>query len=203
MDKILASAIRNKLHLSAFDQMTESRFYEIDLSALISNLFDVVPADALPFLAQQYGITGYNGWRYAVTEQDKRDLLKRAIDVHKLKGTETAIVEALKMINVTPVTILKGEYELYCNGEQFTGGQFTCGGENPFVIQVQIMQADFPVISEDMATDMVAIILTHKSARDYLVSIDYFIDPFTDAFGLSDTLELEVVTAGIRSYYTL
>ena len=140
MDNILASALKNKPHIAAFDQMAGDRLYNIDLSALIPNLFDVVPAAALPYLAIQYGVSGYNGWRYADTEQKQRDLLKKAIEIHKYKGTEWSIKEALKMIGMTPVTIVKGQYLLYCNGEQFTGGNFLCGAPNPFVLQVQVDQ---------------------------------------------------------------
>ena len=203
MANILPSSIKQNADLAAYDDLFANRFANIDFSAVLSNLFDVVPAAALPALALQYGVTGYNGWRYAVTDDDKRALLKKAINLHQFKGTEYAIKEALKMIGLTPVVILKGAYSLYYNGEQYYNGGFLYGESNPFVIQVQVNQADFPVLSPQAVIDMIAIIYEFKSARDYLVSIDYKTIGAVESFSLVDVLNITVTTLGVPVNYVL
>lgn len=203
MANILASSIKNVPDLAAYDNLFAARFSGIDFSSVLSNLLDVVPAVALPALALQYGVTGYNGWRYALTEADQRALLKRAIPLHQYKGTEYAIKEALKMIGLTPVTILKGMYFLYYNNDQFYNGSFFYGDPSPYVIQVNVNQVNFPTLTPQNVIDAIAIIYEFKSARDYLVSVNYGTTYVSESVAASDVLDLTVTTSGVPANYTL
>jgi len=57
---------------------------ENDLSKLLVYLIDQVEESALPFLAWQFHIEGYEK---AQTIQEKRNLIKSAIELHRYKGT--------------------------------------------------------------------------------------------------------------------
>ncbi len=203
MANLIPKSISKNSDLAAYDTMFATRMAGIDYSAVLSNLFDVVPAAALPALALQYGVTGYNGWRYAVTEADQRALLKKAVFLHQYKGTEYSIKEALKMIGLTPVTILKGMYFLYYNNEQYYNGGFLYGAPNPYVIQVNVSQSDFPALTAQNAIDAIAIIYEFKSARDYLVSVNYETITAIESAGVSDVLDLRVITLGVPVDYVL
>ena len=48
MDNILASSIKDKAHLAAFDEMMAERFYDLDLTPLIPNIIQTAPLAALP-----------------------------------------------------------------------------------------------------------------------------------------------------------
>lgn len=81
---------------------------EIDLTKLLVYMIDTVDASAIPFLASQFDVLGYKGMRMAQTEQDQRNVLKTAIELHRYKGTEWAIQQALLSIGFANVIIKKG-----------------------------------------------------------------------------------------------
>lgn len=134
MANVLANSIKDKEHLKAWDEVSEERLNAIDFSALIPLLIDTAPVEMLPYLAEQFNVLGYNGWRYADTEQKQRDMIKNAIPLKKFKGTLWSVKEALKFINVEPITIRKDPYDYYPNGLWRCNGHFTCGNDNPFKI---------------------------------------------------------------------
>lgn len=168
----LASSIKNKEHLKVFDDLMSERFADIDLSALITNLFDTVSEVYLPALAKQYNLLGYNGWRFADTEAKKRALLKDFINIKRSKGTIAGVKTALKWIEFEPIEYRIDPYDLYCDGKFECNGHFTCGGNNPFNFEVSISANDFPTVTEQNVIDMVAIIKEFKSARDLLIGIN-------------------------------
>jgi P2-related tail formation protein len=200
MANLLASSIKNKAHLAAFDDMMKQRFSELDLSILIPNLFDTVPAEALPYLARQYDVLGYKGWRFADTEQKQRMLLKNSIELHKYKGTTWSIKEALKIIGLDPVEVRVGQYALTCNGEQFCNGGFSCGGKNPFTLQVSLDGTIHPDVSEQVAADMIALIMEYKAGRSLLTSVNVS-DTQSEHLGVSDSLSITLHDAqGVVTY---
>lgn len=60
-------------------------------------LTDLNPADTLPFFADHFSLFG-DGWEFAVSENDKRKLIKEAIEIHRYKGTPWAIKRVLKLL---------------------------------------------------------------------------------------------------------
>ena len=90
----------NDINLKVFDQICEERFGALDLNVLNVNDVDNLPSDVLPHLAEQYHITGNEGWKFCKTDQDKRELIKNAINLHKYRGTKYAIIKALSLINI-------------------------------------------------------------------------------------------------------
>ena len=90
----------NDMHIKIFDEICEERFSKIDIDTLLVIIIDNLPADALPHLAEQYHITGHEGWLYATTELEKRNLIKSAIKIHRYKGTKYALEEIFKTLNI-------------------------------------------------------------------------------------------------------
>jgi phage tail P2-like protein len=70
---------------------------ENDLSKLLVYLIDQVEESALPFLAWQFHIEGYE---QAQTIQEKRNLIKHAIELHRYKGTPYAIKKVFQALNL-------------------------------------------------------------------------------------------------------
>lgn len=60
-------------------------------------LTDLNPADTLPFFADHFSLFG-DGWEFAVSENDQRELIKEAIEIHRYKGTPWAIKRVLKLL---------------------------------------------------------------------------------------------------------
>ena len=70
---------------------------ENDLSKLLVYLIDQVEESALAFLAWQFHIEGYD---QAQTIQEKRNLIKHAIELHRFKGTPYAIKKVFQALNL-------------------------------------------------------------------------------------------------------
>jgi phage tail P2-like protein len=70
---------------------------ENDLSKLLVYLIDQVEESVLPFLAWQFHIEGYD---QAQTIQEKRNLIKNAIELHRYKGTPYAIKKVFQALGL-------------------------------------------------------------------------------------------------------
>ena len=90
----------NDINLKIFDEICEERFSKLDLECILVSIIDNVPSDALPHLAEQYHITGNEGWLQALSETEKRSLIKSSIKMHRYKGTKYAIEEIFKTLNI-------------------------------------------------------------------------------------------------------
>lgn len=71
-----------------------------DLSKVLVTLVDIVPANVLPFLAEQWRMLGPAGWEFAKNEAEQRALLREAIALHRIKGTRYAVVRALSLLGL-------------------------------------------------------------------------------------------------------
>ena len=83
----------------ALEQLLQLWSKRIDFTKLLIYWLDIVDASVLPHLAEQFHVLGLEGWDYATTEQEKRDLLKQAVELHRYKGTPWAVRQGLKRIN--------------------------------------------------------------------------------------------------------
>lgn len=92
------------------------RLDALDLTPLLVNRIDSVPAAALYPLAWQFGVTGLAGWDLATTEAQRRALLARAIELHRHKGTPWAIRQAFAAAGFPSITIREGVGRATRNG---------------------------------------------------------------------------------------
>lgn len=101
------------------------RLGEIDFSPLMVSLVDVVAASALPHIAEQFNIYGHSAWRLAATEEDKRSLIKKSIELHRFKGTPWAVKEAILSLGFAEVDLIEktpawNDYHVYVRGRTVT-----------------------------------------------------------------------------------
>ena len=82
-----------------FDELF-SRFQDLDVNCLLTNLFDEVDESALIHLAEQFHITGNEGWLNCQTEKERRELLKNSLKLHKFRGTKYALVRVLNILGL-------------------------------------------------------------------------------------------------------
>lgn len=67
------------------------------LDVLLVYMIDQAPADALPYLAWQFHV---EGWEMAQTEAERRALVKSAIELHKYKGTAWAVEKVFEVLRI-------------------------------------------------------------------------------------------------------
>ncbi|WP_432719831.1 phage tail protein [Jeongeupia wiesaeckerbachi] len=85
-----------------------SRLNDIDLSPLLVYMIDSVDASALYALAEQFSLTDSDGWALAETETAQRALIKRAIEIHRYKGTPWAVREVFRLLGLGEIEIEEG-----------------------------------------------------------------------------------------------
>lgn len=100
MNNKIGLAPIDDINLKIFDEICEERFSQLDLDCILVSIIDNLPSDALPHLAEQYHITGNEGWLQCRNDNEKRDLIKRSIEVHRYKGTKYALMKIFDMFGI-------------------------------------------------------------------------------------------------------
>lgn len=107
-ENILADSISNVPHLAAFDAVANSRMSALELENLLVYVIDTVPASALPYLANQFDIDGFSGYRLATTDEQKRAVIKQSIELKRYAGTVWAIKQAMLSVGYEDAVITEG-----------------------------------------------------------------------------------------------
>jgi len=105
---ILPDSISIYPDIAALDTAVAKYIATIPVERLLVYNIDHVVSEALTALAEQFDVLGYKGIRLAKTEDDKRQIIKRAIELHKYKGTPWAVREAMKSVGFEDVEINEG-----------------------------------------------------------------------------------------------
>ena len=126
-----------------------ARISDIDRSPVLVYLVDQVNASALPHLAEQLHLLG-EGWQFARDDDERRKLLKRAVERHRYKGTPWAIRQVLETL------ALSGQISEW----------FQYGGQ-PYHFKINV---DLSTHGMDEATfdALVALITEYKNVRSHL-----------------------------------
>lgn len=89
----------NDLSSMTFDDLF-SRFQNLDTECLLVYLFDKVEESALIHLAEQFHITGNEGWLSCTTLEEKRDLIKNSLNLHRFRGTKFSLRRVLEILGL-------------------------------------------------------------------------------------------------------
>ncbi len=154
MDKLLLPPpLASDERFSILANIAAERFAQLDLTALLIYLVDLVDASALPSLAEQFHVQGLEGWLFAGDEQEKRELIKQAIELHKYKGTPWAVRRVLEILSL-PGTIAEWfEYE---------------GKAYFFKVDIELVNQG---MDENLFNNLVALIHEYKNVRSMLEAL--------------------------------
>lgn len=166
----------NDINLKIFDEILEERFSKIDIESVLVSIIDNVPSDALPHLAEQYHITGNEGWIQALSEDEKRNLIKSSIKMHRYKGTKYAIEEIFKTLNIVGSVTEWFDY----------------GGE-PYYFKV-ILQIFNRSINEETENKLRALIDEYKNERSWLEEIQFHLSTKAKMHTYSACVQNETIT---------
>lgn len=172
----------NDINLKIFDEICEERFGKLNLDTLLVSIIDNVPADALPHLAEQYHITGNEGWLQALSETEKRNLIKSSIKMHRYKGTKYALEEIFKTLNIV------GNIEEWFDYD---------GKPYHFKVILQIFNRS---INEETETKLRALIDEYKNERSWLEEIQFHLSTLANIHTYSALIEEQTITVNSRSY---
>jgi len=163
---ILADSIAYVKHLAAFDLLVKKRFSELELDRLLVYIIDTVDSEAIPYLAKQFDVLGYKGFRLASNEAEQREIIKRSIELHRFKGTLWAVREALKSIGFGEAII-----------EEHVEGHWA-----KFRVTIELGGRPLNVLEIE---DLVKMIYEYKNERSHLADLSYTIS-FEDGIILID-----------------
>lgn len=166
-DSLLPPSIRDERFL-ALEQILE-RLTDIDLSAIRVYDIDNVTAGALFDLAEQLNVAGIRGWNLATTEQQRRDLVKNAIALHRVAGTPYSVRRALALVGYENATILENP-GLYYDGSWDYDGTETYRGAflGGFIVTLDPEYAKLDTQSIEL---VVSLINEWKNARSQLLDL--------------------------------
>lgn len=127
---------------------------------------DTCPASVLPFLAWALSV---DVWPAGANEQDKRAIVKAAVETHRIKGTPKSIKDALKVAGYGEVTIREGVDAWQLDGSVKLDGTRQFSKEGGWASwEVDVENSD-PVPTDDL----VALLTQTAPGRCRLVSIGH------------------------------
>lgn len=151
------------------------RWDRIDLLPLLVNRVDSVPSALLYPLAWQFGVTGLAGWELAVTDDQRRELIRRAVELHRRRGTPWAIREAFRAVGFPEIVIDELYGRARRNAIVRRSGQFFRGPGGAWAGFALRMSpaADRRAITRDVRDLLRAIAEVWKPARSRLVELRF------------------------------
>lgn len=99
MASLFPKALQDKSNLALEKVINE--VFTFSLKPLMFLFIDHCDERLLTILAKSFHVMGDEGWDFAETLKQKRDLVKNAILIHRYKGTKAALKRVLNVLNVT------------------------------------------------------------------------------------------------------
>lgn len=165
---VIASSLLDNDLAKAFSRMVAERWDNWDLSPFMVYLVDICDSSVLPYLADQFDIEGLSGFEVASNDDERRELIKRSIALHKFIGTPWAIREACKTVGFPVIELNEG----------VTVGEPTDHDWAQF--SVFVLLAENKSITQNDYRKLKLFIEFYKNERSHLVELGYFVSPFED-----------------------
>jgi len=176
-ENILADSIAGVPHLAAFDAMVAARMNSIELEALLVYVVDSVSASALPTLARQFDVEGFVGYGVATNDAQRREIIKRAIELKRYMGTVYAIREAMRICGYTDAILNEG---IDMGNPAIDWARFS----------IDSQLGDTVGLDGVSQSNLAKLIREYKNVRSYLEGISYTIGIFDTIDQLFDELNI-------------
>lgn len=169
------------------------RLDNIDLSVLMVFLVDIVDSSALPWLGEQFSLSG-DGWELAESDDVRRMLIKAAIELHRYKGTPWSIREVIRRFGFGEVDLIEGTGRLSYDGNRSYNGLFVHGDAAARAVYRVILKQP---ITNDQAAMLRQTLAAFAPARCHLASTGISLWPF--AITIPPSM-MAVITTGAVDY---
>lgn len=146
------------------------RLNQLDKSQIMTSFVDLVPVELLELLAEKWSVTGYDGWLLAESIEAKRKLIKRAVELHRYKGTPWAMREIIRQLGFGEVEIIEGLFDKRHDGSFLRDGVYYHGDRSKWAHYRVILQQ---AITNDQADLLRKTLRVFAPARCVLASLDY------------------------------
>lgn len=183
MRKPIANSLDQSPHLIAIYDAVKEELDQIPIENISVYLVDSAIAEVLPDLADQFDVEGIKGLAFATSDDDKRELIKKAIELHRHKGTPWAIKESLKGVGYGGAQIIEGE-TIYLDGLVNLDGEVLLGSGVWATFKVVLDLGDLKGISASSTALAIKLINEYKNARSKLIGLSF-------EATLTDTIEVD------------
>ncbi len=195
---VFANSLKDSPHLTAIVVAAETYLKSWDSANWLMYLVNICPASALPELAGQFDVLGWKGWNIAKTEQERRNLIRTAIKLHKYKGTPYSIKEALKSVGFGGATINEGATVGVVRDGTWKYNGFlkhdSAYWHNWAFFQVVVNLGETKGITDDETAIVLELINEYKPARCVFEGVT-FDCTVSDLVYIEESFELEIITA--------
>lgn len=176
-ENVLADSIAGVPHLAAFDAMANARMNAVEIENLLIYVIDTVSVSALPILANQFDVEGFQGYGLATTEFQKREVIKKAIELKRYMGTVYSIKQAMLSVGYTGADIVEG---IDMGNPLIDWARFSVHSELGDTVGVDGVSQSY----------LAKLIRQYKNVRSYLEGISYSLTIFDTIDPIIDTLNL-------------
>jgi P2-related tail formation protein len=179
-EKVIATSVKNREHIAAYDELARIRLETIAVEKMLVYLIDIVEESALVHLAEQFDVMGYKGWLLCTTVQQKRDLIKSAIEFHRYKGTPWAVKESIRRFGYQGVDIQEhiGGDPFPYNGTVLYDGSHNYGGNFHwayFRVLISVNNIITNITAGQWQT-IIKLIEEYKNVRSWLLDLTFTLD---------------------------
>lgn len=196
--RALANSIENIPHLASIYDAVKDELSSLGIEKIGIYLVDNAIADVLPHLAEQFNVLGIKGYSLTTTEQEKRDLIKRAVELQKYKGTVWAIKEALRSVGFAGASIVEGS-QVLMDGYFSMDGEISMGEGHWATFRVILDLGDYKGISAESTALARKLIDEYKNARSQLIDLT-FQSTLTEEVSISEEFTLAEIFTDMDSY---
>lgn len=189
-ETVLASSL-HATRLEPFDAIWRLRLDGIDPTVALVYLIDTVPSEALPYLGQQFDVMGLKGWDFCNNDQQRRELIKNAIEIHKYKGTRYGITRALQSIGFNDATFDEG-IDVPCDGRVMCDGTIDCGASWWAIFSITFDLGNYTDITSSQIGKLKFLVNEYKPARCLLLGTGFTATFDDDVPDQDDTLSLDL-----------
>ena len=170
--RLIPDSIKDPSSL-AFNELIE-RLGTLDITPVLIYMIDNVASSALPHLAEQFHVSSDEGWLLAGSESDRRTLIKRAIELHRHKGTPWAVKEVIRALGYLDVALQERLPVVVYDGQAaYSGSEDFGGGTQWALFDVLIDIGESKTLTQDNITRLVNAVNEWKNTRSHLRKISF------------------------------
>ncbi|QIW15863.1 phage tail protein [Pasteurellaceae bacterium RH1A] len=81
---------------------------QLNIDSIMTTLVELLGDEFLPLLAEKWSVTGDDGLLIADSDNTKRNLIKKAVELHRHKGTPWAVREVLRQLGFGEIDLDEG-----------------------------------------------------------------------------------------------
>lgn len=170
------------------------------LNVLIYSRIDNLPEEVIDLLGWQFHLESYD---LAYSLDEKRSMVRKAIELHRYKGTPWAVIESLKAAGFYNAEVIEYGHNKYDGTWKFDGSRRYNAPES-YKFRVVIDTGSLKGINPETISKILKCINDYKNVRSHLIDVRFKTTLIEDSSNTVESLEITIHDAyrynGRRKY---